>query len=62
MDEDRAVEFDTSMYHFDEHVPPARESKSLSEAHRNNNKLQKCCKKQDKRLAKCFKTIKFLID
>jgi len=25
-----------SMYHFREHVPPVRESKSLSEAHRNN--------------------------
>ena len=62
MDEDRAVEFDTSMYHFGEHVPPARESKSLSEAHRNNSKLQKLCKKQDKLLAKCFKTIKFLTD
>jgi len=62
MDEDRAVEFDTSMYHFGEHVPPARESKSLSEAHRNNSKLQKWCKNQDKLLAKCFKTIKFLTD
>jgi len=62
MDEDREVEFDTRMYHFSEHVPPARESKSLSEAHRNNNKLQKWCKKQDKLLAKCFKTIKFLTD
>jgi len=61
MDEDREVEFDTSMYHFSEHVPPARESKSMSEAHRNNSKLQKWCKKQDKLLAKCFKTIKFLI-
>ena len=39
MDEDREVEFDTCMYHFSEHVPPARESKSLSEAHRNKNKL-----------------------
>ena len=62
MDEDRAVEFDTSMYHFGEHVPPTRESKSLSEAHKNNSKLQKWCKKQDKLLAKCFKTIKFLTD
>jgi len=39
MGEDREVEFDTSMYHFSEHVPPARESKSLSEAHMNNSKL-----------------------
>ena len=39
MDEDREVEFDTSMYNFSEHVPPTRESKSLSEAHRNNSKL-----------------------
>ena len=31
MDEDRGVEFDTSMYHFGEHVPPARESKSLTD-------------------------------
>ena len=62
MDEDRAVEFDTSMYHFDEHVPLARESKSLSEAHRNNSKLQKWCKKQDRLLIKCFKAITFLTD
>jgi len=62
MDEDKVVEFNTSMYHFSEHVPPARESKSLSEAHRNNSKLQKWCKKQDKLLAKCFKTIKILTD
>jgi len=62
MDEDRAVEFDTSMYHFGEHVPPARERKSLSEAHRNNSNLQKWCKKQDKLLAKCLKTIKFRTD
>ena len=33
------AEFDTSMYHFSEHVPPARESKSFSEAHKNNSKL-----------------------
>jgi len=45
MDEGRAVELDTSMYHFDEHVPPTRESKSFSEAHRNNSKLEKWCKK-----------------
>jgi len=50
------------MSHFSEHVPPARESKSLSEAHRNNNKLQKWCKKHDKLLAKCLKAIKFLKD
>jgi len=62
MDEDREVEFETSMYHFSEHVPPTRESKSLSEAHMNNSKLQKWCKKHDKLLAKCFKTIKFLTD
>ncbi|KAG7528612.1 Ribonuclease H-like superfamily [Arabidopsis suecica] len=57
MDEDRAVEFDTSMYHFGEHVPPARQSKSLTEAHKNNSKLQKWCKKQDKLIAKCFKLL-----
>ncbi|KAG7530592.1 hypothetical protein ISN45_Un28g000020, partial [Arabidopsis thaliana x Arabidopsis arenosa] len=56
------AEFDTSMYHFSEHIPPARESKSLSEAHRNNSKLQKWCKKQDKLLAKCLRAIKFLKD
>jgi len=39
MDEAREVEYDTSMYHFSEHVPPARGSKSLSEAHMNNSKL-----------------------
>ena len=50
------------MSHFSEHVPPARESKSLSEAHRNNNKLQKWCKKHDKLLAKCLKAVKFLKD
>ncbi|KAG7529621.1 hypothetical protein ISN44_Un131g000090 [Arabidopsis suecica] len=57
MDEDRAVKFDTSMYHFAEHVPPARQSKSLTEAHKNNSKLQKWCKKQDKLIAKCFKLL-----
>jgi len=56
------AEFDTSMYHFSEHIPPARESKSLSEAHRNNSKLQKWCKKHDKLLAKCLRAIKFLKD
>ena len=56
------AKFDTSMYHFSEHIPPARESKSLSEAHRNNSKLQKWCKKQDKLLAKCLRAIKFLED
>ena len=56
------AEFETSMYHFSEHIPPARESKSLSEAHRNNSKLQKWCKKQDKLLAKCLRAIKFLKD
>ena len=56
------AEFDTSMYHFSEHIPPARKSKSLSEAHRNNSKLQKWCKKQDKLLAKCLRAIKFLKD
>jgi len=61
-DEDREEEYDTSMYHFSEHVPPARESKSLSEAHRNNSKLQRWCKKQDRLLIKCFKTITFLTD
>jgi len=52
--------YDSSMYHFSEHVAPARESKNLSEAHRNNNKLQKWCKKQDKFIIKCLKTIKSL--
>jgi len=61
-DEDREEEYDTSMYHFSEHVPPAWESKSLSEAQRNNSKLQKWCKKQDSLLIKCFKAIKFLTD
>ncbi|CAE6012891.1 unnamed protein product [Arabidopsis arenosa] len=45
MDVDRDEEYDTSMYHFGEHVPPSRESKSLSEAHRHNSQLQKWCKK-----------------
>jgi len=56
------AQFDTSMYHFSEHIPPARKSKSLSEAHRNNSKLQKWCKKQDKLLAKCLRAMKFLKD
>ncbi|KAG7640699.1 hypothetical protein ISN44_As02g006310 [Arabidopsis suecica] len=43
-----------------EHIPPARESRSLSEAHRNNSKLQKWCMKQDKLLAKCLRAIKFM--
>ena len=38
-DEDREEEYGTSMYDFGEHVPLARHSKSLSEAHRNNNLL-----------------------
>ncbi|KAG7530189.1 hypothetical protein ISN45_Un50g000010 [Arabidopsis thaliana x Arabidopsis arenosa] len=62
MDDIDEAEFDTSMYHFSEHIPPTRESKSLSEAHRNNSKLQKWCKKQDKLLAKCLRAIKFLKD
>ena len=33
------ADFDTSMYHLSEHIPPTRERKSLSEAHRNNSKL-----------------------
>jgi len=61
-DEIDEAEFDTSMYHVREHIPPPRESKSLSEAHRNNSKLQKWCKKQDKLLAKCLRAIKFLKD
>ena len=34
----------------------------MSEAHRNNSKLQRWCKKQDRLLIKCFKAIKFLTD
>ncbi|KAG7615181.1 hypothetical protein ISN45_At04g006120 [Arabidopsis thaliana x Arabidopsis arenosa] len=56
------AEFDTSLYHFSEHIPPAREIKSLSEAHKNNSKLQKWCKKLDKLHAKCLRAIKFLKD
>jgi len=55
-DDINEAEFDTSMYHFSELIPPSRESKSLSEAHRNNSKLQKWYKKHDKfggRLRKC---------
>ncbi|KAG7585701.1 Integrase catalytic core [Arabidopsis thaliana x Arabidopsis arenosa] len=51
---------DTSMYHFSEHVAPAREIKSLSEAHKNQSLLQKWCKKQDKYINKFIKGMKSL--
>lgn len=58
MDEDRDEKYDTSMYHFGEHVAPSRESKSLSEALRNQSLLQKWNKKQDKIISKFLKNIK----
>lgn len=61
MEEDREEEeYDTRMYHFGEHVAPARQSKSLTEAHKHASLLQKWNKKQDKHLSKCWKTIKSL--
>ncbi|XP_020890950.1 uncharacterized protein LOC110230939 isoform X2 [Arabidopsis lyrata subsp. lyrata] len=60
MDEDSKEEYDTRMYHFGEQVAPARESKSLSEAHKNASLLKKWNKKQDKIIAKSLKTIKSL--
>ncbi|KAG7572277.1 hypothetical protein ISN44_As09g006460 [Arabidopsis suecica] len=60
MEEDWEEPYDTSMYHFSEHVAPARESKSLSEAHRNQSLLQKWCKKQDKFITKCLRGMKSL--
>ncbi|KAG7572278.1 hypothetical protein ISN44_As09g006470 [Arabidopsis suecica] len=59
MEEDWEEPYDTSMYHFSEHVAPARESKSLS-AHRNQSLLQKWCKKQDKFITKCLRGMKSL--
>ncbi|KAG7559456.1 Ribonuclease H-like superfamily [Arabidopsis thaliana x Arabidopsis arenosa] len=60
MDEDREEEYDTSMYHFGEHVAPFKQSKSLTEAHKQTSLLQKWNKKQDKIISKCLKTIKSL--
>ncbi|KAG7567795.1 hypothetical protein ISN45_Aa04g006340 [Arabidopsis thaliana x Arabidopsis arenosa] len=60
MEEDWEEPYDTSMYHFSEHVAPARESKSLSEAHRNQSLLQKWCKKQDKFITKYLRGMKSL--
>lgn len=51
MEEDREEEeYDTRMYNFGEHVAPARQSKSLIEAHKHASLLQKWNKKQDKLL------------
>ncbi|KAG7559312.1 hypothetical protein ISN45_Aa05g009070 [Arabidopsis thaliana x Arabidopsis arenosa] len=60
MEVDWEEPYDTSMYHFSEHVAPARESKSLSEAHKNQSLLQKWCKKQDKYINKFIKGMKSL--
>ncbi|KAG7530355.1 MULE transposase domain [Arabidopsis suecica] len=49
--------YDTSRYHFEEHKPPSRESKSLVEAHRNLSLTQRWCKFQDKIIHKCVKAI-----
>jgi len=49
--------YDTSRYHFEEHKPPSRESKSLAEAHKNLSLTQRWCKFQDKIIHKCVKAI-----
>lgn len=49
--------YDTSRYHFEEHKPPSRESKSLAEAHRKLSLTQRWCKFQDKIIHKCVKAI-----
>ncbi|CAL9224863.1 unnamed protein product [Arabidopsis halleri] len=59
-EETEEEEYDTRMYHFGEHVAPARQSKSLTEPHKNISILQSWNKKQDKLLSKCWKTIKSL--
>ncbi|KAG7529622.1 hypothetical protein ISN44_Un131g000100 [Arabidopsis suecica] len=49
--------YDTSRYHFEEHKPPSRESKSLAEAHWKLSLTQRWCKFQDKIIHKCVKAI-----
>ncbi|CAE6199760.1 unnamed protein product [Arabidopsis arenosa] len=49
--------YDTSRFHFEEHKPPSRESKSLAESHRKLSLVQKWCKFQDKIIKKCIKAL-----
>ncbi|KAG7552285.1 Retrotransposon gag domain [Arabidopsis thaliana x Arabidopsis arenosa] len=49
--------YDTSRFHFEEHKPPSRESKSLAESHRKLSLAQKWCKFQDKIIKKCIKAL-----
>ncbi|KAG7552312.1 hypothetical protein ISN45_Aa06g029140 [Arabidopsis thaliana x Arabidopsis arenosa] len=48
-------EYNTRRFHFAEHKPPSRQSKSLTESHEKISKLQAWCKFQDKFIGKCFK-------
>ncbi|KAG7531808.1 hypothetical protein ISN44_Un18g000030 [Arabidopsis suecica] len=49
--------YDTSRFHFEEHKPPSRESKSLAESHQKLSLVQKWCKFQDKIIKKCIKAL-----
>lgn len=56
-DEDEEMdgeEYDASSYQFAEHQAPARQSKSLTEAHMKIGLLQSWNKKHDKLLSKCW--------
>ncbi|CAL9233814.1 unnamed protein product [Arabidopsis halleri] len=50
-------EYNTRRFHFAEHMPPSRQSKSLTESHEKISKLQAWCKFQDKFIGKCFKMV-----
>ncbi|KAG7588658.1 hypothetical protein ISN44_As07g009770 [Arabidopsis suecica] len=50
-------EYNTRRFHFAEHKPPSRQSKSLTENHEKLSKLQAWCKFQDKFIGKCFKMV-----
>ncbi|KAG7594037.1 hypothetical protein ISN45_Aa01g028150 [Arabidopsis thaliana x Arabidopsis arenosa] len=51
-------EYNTRRFHFAEHKPPSRQSKSVTESHEKISKLQAWCKFQDKFIGKCFKMYK----
>ncbi|KAG7548081.1 Integrase catalytic core [Arabidopsis suecica] len=51
-------EYNTRRFHFAEHEPPSRQSKSVTESHEKISKLQAWCKFQDKFIGKCFKMYK----
>ncbi|KAG7552349.1 Retrotransposon gag domain [Arabidopsis thaliana x Arabidopsis arenosa] len=51
-------EYNTRRFHFAEHEPPSRQSKSVTESHEKISKLQAWCKFKDKFIGKCFKMYK----